>query len=235
MHVAKHFLVVLLMGVVCVACGPGYFRPGPGVQTVAGAPHAAKGESNGVRMVVRTDAWSSFPKNLEQEVTPIKVTIQNTSNRSVRVCYEDFALEGYGVRYAALPPLEINESVVERPSHPVYYPPAFVLTPRFLHRGFWIAPWHAPYYSAFRPWPDPWLYNRGYYDLYFPRWRVALPSKQMLELAIPEGVVEPGGSVTGFLYFSEIPRAVDRVTFVAKLVDGHTEETFGTIEIPLVR
>ena len=99
----------------------------------------------------------------------------------------------------------------------------------------WIAPWHAPYYSAFRPWPDPWLYNRGYYDLYFPRWRVALPSKQMLELAIPEGVVESGGSVTGFLYFSEIPRAVDRVTFVAKLVDGHTEETFGTIEIPLVR
>jgi hypothetical protein len=56
----------------------------------------------------------------------------------------------------------------------------------------------------------------------------------MLEQALPEGVVESDGSVSGFLYFPAVGKREEQVTFEMKLVDAKTAETFGTARIPFL-
>jgi hypothetical protein len=55
----------------------------------------------------------------------------------------------------------------------------------------------------------------------------------MIVKALPEGVLEPGGRVTGFVYFEEV-EDVPRVRFVAQLVNASTGARFGTLTIPFV-
>ena len=64
--------------------------------------------------------------------------------------------------------------------------------------------------------------------------RFQLPTGAMVQKALPEGVLEPGGRVTGFLYFEDIDVGKDdRATFVTDLVNASGGETVGAIRIPL--
>lgn len=75
-----------------------------------------------------------------------------------------------------------------------------------------------------------------------PRWayseaeqrvRVQLPTEAMVKVAMSEGVVAPGGETSGFLYFPGAFPAPQEIRFSAKLVDAHTNKTFGGIVVPL--
>jgi hypothetical protein len=55
----------------------------------------------------------------------------------------------------------------------------------------------------------------------------------MLDRALPDGVVEPGGRVGGFLYFQRLERP-GPFTFSVDLVDAKTGQRFGAITIPFV-
>jgi hypothetical protein len=55
----------------------------------------------------------------------------------------------------------------------------------------------------------------------------------MLQRALPEGVVEPGGRVGGFLYFQRL-EGPGPFTFSVDLVDAKTGERLGVITIPFV-
>jgi hypothetical protein len=212
-------------------------KPTSDAQTVPGTPLAAVTENSGVRMTVEPEAWSANPSNLDQRMLPLKVTIVNQGDKPVRVRYDDFTLEagaregGEGARYKPLPPVDIRGSVTERADRPVTVrrPP---ISPLFVSHGFLIAPWYAPYYLGMSPLSHGWAYSPYYYDTYYPRWTVHLPSEAMLRLAIPEGVVQPGGSVKGFLYFPRIEGKPDRVTFKAELMDGDDGTRLGALELP---
>ncbi|RKG69542.1 hypothetical protein D7W79_32855 [Corallococcus exercitus] len=54
----------------------------------------------------------------------------------------------------------------------------------------------------------------------------------MLNNALPEGTLEPGGTQEGFLYFQGVARREDAVTLQVKLVDAQTGEPFGALDIP---
>lgn len=56
----------------------------------------------------------------------------------------------------------------------------------------------------------------------------------MLAQGIPEGVLEPKGHISGFLYFDKLPENLERLTFESDLVNAQTGESFGTIRIPLL-
>jgi hypothetical protein len=56
----------------------------------------------------------------------------------------------------------------------------------------------------------------------------------MLAKGIPEGVLEPKGHISGFLYFDKLPENLERVTFEADLVNSQTGDLFGTVRIPLL-
>lgn len=156
--------------------------PAPGADRLA--PHAATAETGGVRVVARAEAWASDPQRLPEHVTPMLVTVINDSERAIRVAYEGFALIGpEGRHYRALAPARMEGVLTE-------------MVGSLADTG----PYFAPYFpgSVFRPRPAYW-YTPG------PALRyVRVPTVDMLRQALPEGMVEPGGQVSGFVYFERI-------------------------------
>ena len=98
-----------------------------------------------------------------------------------------------------------------------------------------MAPALAPWYPYLQPWDD-----LDFDTLYWDRWgtyltNLHLPAGEMVDQALPEGDLEPGGTVAGFLYFERVPDSTRKVAFRFKMMDGKTREAFGSIEIPLTR
>jgi hypothetical protein len=54
----------------------------------------------------------------------------------------------------------------------------------------------------------------------------------MIAEVLPEGVLEPGGRVEGFLYFERVDPQAPRVRFRADLTSADTGEVFGEVSIP---
>ena len=52
--------------------------------------------------------------------------------------------------------------------------------------------------------------------------------------AIPEGVLEPGGKVSGFLFFEHVPSHDREVRLHADLLDARTGRQLGTVTTPLI-
>jgi hypothetical protein len=95
--------------------------------------------------------------------------------------------------------------------------------------------WVAPYLAAYYPWSPAFagsfVSDRWYYDRYRPVFRrVELPTGDMVPKALPEGVVDPGGRASGFLYFEEVGD-VERADFIARLVDASTGARLGSVSI----
>jgi len=105
--------------------------------------------------------------------------------------------------FAALPPFEMIRTVTE--------PVGYASMPM---EGFWVAPYLSAYYAWSPPFGGPFYDDHWYYDL-------------------PEGVVQPGGRVSGFLYFEPV-RRVKQADFMAHLVDADTGDHVATIRIPFV-
>jgi hypothetical protein len=63
--------------------------------------------------------------------------------------------------------------------------------------------------------------------------RVQLPTAEMLRKALPEGVLRPDGSMTGFLYFDR-PAHVQSATLTLELVNALDDRRIGAIDIPFV-
>jgi hypothetical protein len=175
-------VLLFAAAITAAGCTAPALVPAPGANRLS--EHAATAETGGVRLVARAEAWSDEPQRLPEHLTPLLVTVINDSERAIRVAYEGFVLVGPdGRRYGALAPARMEGVLTEM----VGYLPDTV--PHF----------GAPY------WPQPaYWYNPG------PTLRyVRVPTVDMLRQALPEGVLEPGGEVSGFVYFERIAAGED--------------------------
>jgi hypothetical protein len=226
--------IALLTAIVALAgCATTSLRPAPEAATLPGTLDVATDRVDGVTITVDANAWPG-PSSVEEAVQPVLVTVDNDGSSAIRVRYSDFALVGPGGhRHAALPPFRVEGAVAS----PVLVGAYIAIgAPRFRHRRFYVAPYFGPLYPGIpvyrRPYYfyDPFYY--GFYFQYFP----TRPHAEMLSHALPEGVIEPGGSVSGFLYFERVDPHVPRVTFRANLVSvgdsAHGGAMFGEISIP---
>ncbi len=233
MRPAKNLPLMLVLGALALGgCAQLELRPAPGAQIVPALPLAATDGEAGVHLTVQPQAWRGHPEHLDRELTPMKITIENQSEHPVRIRYEDFILEtGRNIQYLPLPPLDIRGQVTERADTPIYLP-RYAVVPRFAYRGFLVAPWHLRYYSGLSPWGYPWAIDLSYYDIDYPRWTVNLPTDDMIAQAIPEGVIEPGGTLSGFLYFPELVDDLERVTFKANLSTARQDQLLAALRVP---
>jgi hypothetical protein len=183
--------------------------------------NAAIDDVQGVTMLVNARPWPGYPELLEI-VTPVHVTIRNESSHPLEVRYRDFNLQtGSGFVTHALPPYRVHGTVP-----PTRWEPAFD------QDGFYIAPYDAGFYPGFPVWGAPFEYDDAYDSHWYPYWHEQLPTRDMLAHAIPEGVLKPGGHISGFLYFPQSMRDVKTVDFSAALIDAGTRRTFGSVRIP---
>ena len=229
----------ILLCAVLAGCSTTTLSPGPGVATRAGTSDVAITQVDGVSVSVQANAWDGAVR-VSATVQPIRVTIDNNGDLPIRIRYGDFALIGpSGRRYAALPPFRVEGQILN-PRLAVGYMPFDM--PGFRSRRFYVAPYFSPLYPRLPVFTRHYyFYDPFYYDYYYMDLSAVIrPTMEMLSLALPEGVIEPGGGVQGFLYFEKVDRDMPMVTFRQDLVavgtaDGETEAggaEFGQISIP---
>lgn len=217
-------------------------KPAASANTLPADKYAAKASAQGVTVVADGRAWEGVPDDLD-EVVPVRVAIRNFSDKPLRLRYRELALVGpQGSRFVALPPFQIDGTAyVDAPvtgvdayggAGPV--PLAGPWEPGFYYNGFYTAPTYSPMWTGITPWAGPFAADPLYYDTYYTQWPVELPTANMVASALPEGVIEPNGSVSGFVYFQDVPEGVDRVDLRLDLVDANTGEQFGQVSIPFI-
>ena len=222
----RRLLVLLGAAIGSAACASEpELVPAPAAAEVPGPGHGAAAIREGVRIEARADAWSGNPEALEEEVTPLLVTVRNNGSVPLRLRFDAFELVGQdGRTYAAIPPLRVDGSVVEL-QQPYPY---------FVDR-FEVAPYLSPFYPGVSPVDGPFDYDPAYYDRYYPDLaRVQLPTADMMRRALPEGVVMPGGSVQGFVYFQDVTDAAERVQLRVDLVNASAGVVMSTVTIPFL-
>jgi hypothetical protein len=203
-------------------------EPAAGAALAPGHQDVAEVSAAGVTVKVSGDSWRGDPQDLGTLFTPVHVTLENHSGKTLRVSYRDFTLAGgSGFHYAALPPMKARGTVSAREA-----PSASLRQASWEHRGFFVAPHYSYLYPGLAPWPGFFAYDPLYYDSIYSRWPERLPTKDMLSEALPEGVVEDGGSVSGFVYFQSVTGRESTVRFEMNLVDASGGQTFGLVAIP---
>jgi hypothetical protein len=226
-------LAVVLMCVMAGCIPEAQLQPRPDARSLAGDTSAAVAETAGVRLIADGAAWKGHPGNLERRLTPVKIYLENHSGRTLSIRYELFDLVG-GSRfhYAALSPARMEESHEAGPTCVAGYVP--------MHSWGLYAGWgpfigwpgHSPWHSW---WPGPYwdpFYGPWYGPAPYVRCEEPLPTRDMENRALPEGSLENGGTVAGFLYFQKVTDRERQVILQARLVDANTGEPFGGLSIP---
>jgi hypothetical protein len=215
---------IALVAAAAVGCGHGALTPASSARVVPNAPTAAYSVADGVRCSANVGAWNGREDELPRFLVPVKVRIKNDSGQPIRVLYEDFALVGSkGRSYHPVPVLPIDADA--RKQIPK-------LAPIYASSKFFVAPGFRDVYATLEPWTAPLQRDDALYDRLFRRWGKQPPPLDVLRVALPEGVLDEGGVVTGYLFFESPLDKEDRVTFAAIFDGGDGRATVASIEIP---
>jgi hypothetical protein len=203
-------------------CGHGHLVPSDAAKVVPGTDGAAFVVADGLRCTAEAAAWKGRPDDLPAFVAPIKVRIRNDSDVPVRLRYQDFVLLGTnGRKYRPLPPVPMDHQA------------GLTISPIYAAAKFFVAPLFHDVYPDLPPWSNRFPRDQVLYDQEYAKWGDSPPGRYVLREGLPEGMLDAGGSVTGFLYFENPVRREDRATFEAELERGGVTNSHSTtIKIP---
>jgi hypothetical protein len=184
----------------------------------------------GANVSVDGAAWNGDPDWANAEVMPVQVTIQNFSGRPLNISAAQFQLIGQnGARYRALPLLPPHNPDKAQVPRGAAVGPVRAL---FYARGFYVAPHMSAAFPRYAVYPV-FSYDKRYYERGYSTWPGALPSRDMLSRALPDGVLDDGGIVSGFVYFPMLPRSERHVQFDLQLVDTERGRSIAQAVVPL--
>lgn len=205
----------------------------PTADAIPAAGGGAVVSTGGVDIVTMTPDFPGIV-DIKAAVTPVKVSITNRGPETVLIRYGDFKLVGAdGSVYPALPLRKIDATATVATGG---YDP--ILSPGFRHRGFRVAPYYGGYYPGIARFGGAFPYGYGRYgwddyDAIFGGGfaSVKLPTPAMYRNVLPEGVLDPGGSLEGWLYFKHVDRQKGDISFDAS-VTSVRGTTLGALTIP---
>lgn len=206
---SKGLFAVISASVLGVGCGHGSLAPAGSAIRVPGAPAAAYAIVDGIRCSADVGAWNLPAESLPGSVIPVKIRVRNGSERPIMLRYDDFVLIGNNGRsYRPRPVLPLGDEARRRwsPIEPIYASDKFFVAPRF-----------HDVYTTIDPWPAPLPRDESLYERQFRRWGDAAPPGQAVRMALPEGVLEVGGVISGFLFFESPLDRESHVTLKAGL------------------
>ena len=215
------------------ACGPkNKLEPAPAANQPGGMEHTARTATDNYSMKAQVDAWPGDVGVLDH-VTAVRLTFENTGQAPLRLTYGDLMLRASdGSVYRALSPYRVEGDIEKR--HVIGRP---IGGPAFSATGYQIAPWYGGAYSSYGygTWGGPMVYDPMLYDSSSAYWEsIELPTDEMLSRALPEGVIDPGGRVDGFVYFEKIDGDPKRAMLQARITDAATERELEQATIPFV-
>src|SRR5262249_36182983 len=126
-------------------------------------------------------------------------------------------------------------SPVVRPHLLPGYRPALPVPPRW--RGYSLYPRYRSWYGlGIGYWGFPFLFPGyatwvwGWSPAYYP---ASEPPPEVVSAALPEGVLEPGGHVDGYLYFQRPHEGVQHLTLTWETHDARTGQPLGEAQVQL--
>jgi hypothetical protein len=204
-------------------------RPAAGTVRPGELPDAVRQSQHDVRVIAQSRHWPG-KADVKDAITPMRIIIQNKSQNALQIRYSDFTIIAPNrVSYAAVPPRQVMGAVKDGVS----------IRPAFQRTGFYSAPYYGDYYagSDIPAYGGPFPYDAPYYDTYYQYWQrfEKLPTPEMLARALPEGVIAPGGSLDGYLYFAKI-RQEHRttVTLQVRLRTANDNQPFVSVSMPFI-
>jgi hypothetical protein len=219
---ARGAMLIPAAMIAAAGCAHGELVPAAKAKVVPGAPTAAYSVADGVRCSANVGAWSESGDELPDSIVPVKVRIANDSGKPIRVRHEDFAFTGKtGRTYRPVPVLPLDGDV-----------PVPTVRPMYAATNFYVAPSFRRAYKQLEPWPSTLDRDDELYDKQFQRWGKRRPSLETIRMALPEGVLEDGGIITGFLFFESPLSRESKVTFNAEFGDGKHGDLVSSIKIP---
>lgn len=109
-------LAVLAAAVLAAGCSEKREVVVPAPNAFLGSePQSAAGSDQGVKVVVETNSWDGYPRELSERVIVLKVTIENHSPRPVEIRYNNLSLTAaHSHRYSDIPPYGVSGRTHER-------------------------------------------------------------------------------------------------------------------------
>lgn len=203
----------------------------PPVGTPAAGLESAIDRVEGVEVVASAEPWVG-PAQIRYEITPVRVRLVNESLTPIRIDYGQFWLTGTedDEVYRAIAPFAIEGEAEQKrlipdpsPLEPAWYG----------ERYFVYDPFARYYYGGVGTYADPYIWSDADWAYYDAFWQDRqLPTPAMLARALPPGVVEPGGSVEGWLYFEKVDPEAEGVHFRARIVNAQTGRPLGVARMP---
>lgn len=225
------FVIRAALGLIIICAN--VLRPTPDAERIVPGTASAAG----VTVSVDPNAWHGS-EQIKNDVTPLRVKIENDSGRKLRIRFDNFSvLSETGDHYAALPPFYVSGNVTDPEFARRYFP---VRQLKFTYRGFNVGPKYHFYYPGLSVVTVPQFHvDRRYHDHYFRYWsgtQSQLPTREMLQSASPEGVLNQDGVLAGFLYFEKIDDQLPTpgMTFKADIIDAASDEMLASLEIPII-
>ena len=215
-------LLLLSLSLGSGGCGHGHLVPAPSATMVPGAPGAAFQIVDGVRCSADAAAWEGRPGEVPSFVLPVKVRIVNASGTPIRLLDQDFALVGSsGRKYQPIPVLSSDPDPAASSVYPIYASSKFYVSARY-----------HDVYQSLEAWPEPLGRNDSFYERQYRRWGGDRPQREVVRMALPEGVLADGGTISGFLYFESPLGHESRVTFEADFENSAGADTVAAMKIP---
>jgi hypothetical protein len=208
------------------SCGHGRLVPGEDAQLVPSAPTAAVATDAGVRVVASLGTWRGTPMALPDQVTPIKIRVVNHGDRPVSILYEHFSLDGrQGHRYRVVPAIPLTHATLFAGIGPIQ--------PVYAASNFEVGARYHDIYPSLDVSPSPLPRSTRADDPSASLWANRAPDREVCRMELPEGVLAPGGEITGYLYFEDPSRSESALMLAADLVSQQSGDTVASIKIPL--
>lgn len=176
----------------------------------------------GIEVRAWPERWEAEPRDLITHATPLLIRLENNGSEPILVRYELFDLRNpVGDDFPAMPPYDLDGTVTEA-----------VTVHRYPLTGFRVAPHLRRWYPGMLAYEDPFMLNRPFWSRHHTVWReIQLPTADMIQMALPEGVLEPGGVASGYVYFERVTEQPSEVTLDFRLVTPDDRE-LGSVRIP---
>jgi len=236
---------------VLVGCASGQaaLKPAPTAQKAQHLKNGARASAAGVTLTSAADVRTK-DEDVRDDVTPVHIILENHGNAPIRIRYSDFSLTtDDGKKFAVLPPFELRETeampmavartgdLIEPKWKSARFEVGLAYSPLYQRRmdrkGAEIQPSDLPLETT----KFPLDYDSAYYNGYYRSWSQAdedLPTRNMQQQALPEGILQPGGRLDGFMYFQNVPSNAQRVVLREEVVNASTGQMLDTLELPFV-
>jgi len=207
----------------------------------------ATAETNSVRVTASTDAWKDSRSRSAHPFTPIKVSVENHSGRTLSLAHHDFSLvDRTGAQYLPLVGMQAkpHEAALRSVMASAAYQHVEVYAPTSESCGrqdrLADAPYQAFSYTGPLPVNNVALSYTGpqpasgvfpYASSGDSRCPEQLPTPQMVTEALPEQSLADEARAEGFVYFQTQGDRGSPARLTMNLVDAATAQSFGQVEL----